>query len=59
MIHVIRDKDGALMATARGVTPEAAAGWKASGYEIFAFEIELPQVQVGADIVQVSRELDG
>lgn len=57
IIHVIRDKDGSLMATARGLHPLAAMSWKDKGCEIFAFEIELP-FQVGADFISQARPTD-
>jgi hypothetical protein len=56
IIHVIRDKDGGLQATARGVHPLAALSWKDKGCEVFAFEIELP-FQVAADVVQTAKEV--
>lgn len=57
IVHVIRDKDGGLQATARGVSELAARSWKQQGCEIFAFEIELP-FQVGADLIQTAKEVD-
>lgn len=57
IIHVIRTATGEVMATARGITPEASATWKSSGCEVFAFEIELP-IFVAADVVMVSRMVD-
>lgn len=56
IIHVIRHANGALDATARGVSHEASRSWKDSGCEIFAFEIELP-FQVAADVIQTAKEV--
>jgi hypothetical protein len=58
VIHIIRHKNGAIDATARGVTELAALSWRDSGAEIFAFEIELP-VQVAADFVSPARQVTG
>ena len=56
IVHVIRDRDGGLVATARGVSELAALSWRDQKCEIFAFEIELP-FQVAADVVQIAKEV--
>lgn len=58
IIHIIRTRSGDVMATARGVSHEAACSWRESGCEIFAFEVELP-IQVAADVVQIAKAIDG
>ena len=56
IVHLIRHPSGAVDATARGVTPQAARSWKEAGCELFAFEVELP-FQVAADLIQTSKEV--
>lgn len=58
IIHIIRTSSGDVMATARGISKEAAESWRVNGSEVFAFEIELP-VEVGVDTVVKGKLISG
>lgn len=58
IIHIIRTSSGDIMATARGLSTEAANSYRAANCEIFAFKIELP-VHVAVEAVGTAKRIDG
>jgi hypothetical protein len=58
IVHLIRTSSGEVLATARGISPEAGKAYRDSGCEIFAFNVELP-VQVAVDVAGTAKRIDG